>query len=1046
MLYLAVLLFASELVSLAAANPPKMTPPPPTPAAPAPAPAPEGEDCPGCIEWEPLDYPNGTEFGNCCFGDKSLGSDYTRARCPYVWLELDKSCDEHHPCCFEYENGKCTFERCFDCVTKGGSMVHDCKQCEDKGTTTDPWTSTTESTPRPPATLPPHSDQTTGTVPERQGCCCIEGANPQVLGPHECHECDGVYQGDGVSCDEPGVCRANCCVVGQRDCVECPHYPDPATYEFVGFGPECPAEACGVTCCLNGHAIDADSTDQCEWAGGVAFPDVPLDQADCGGGCCVDLNFTVTPSELRCDELGGRWLGQNQGYYPGACGGACCSAGECIIANSTECAELEGVYQGDDVPCQADDDDDPWGVCQNDGCCCLPKDGGSVLVANSRECYKLGGVFQGEGSECSDDDEACDCGVCCADDEFGGRVVQNEAECELRDGRYAGDGSRLDMPGVCDAHGGACICGDQCLDVPDALTCKKLHGDSFRGVGTSCKDESLEPVPENPYDEGSCCVPRSFHNDHPMCVMLPTRKRCEFVGGTWNGFGSKCEDDTCKDIRGACCTRDESADSYEPVYKCMDDMTLEQCRECDGHWGGAESLCSDEYSCAPAHRGACCRDAHSCSMATVTACRRVGGRFQGFNTTCSDLDSQICKHCAPAEADAPQCDDYTPCENPHATCVKEYGKCMVIAAPIASEFNYTVEPDPTTTTYAPEPTATTTPTPRKRSLPMSSSYTAPPTTEPPSTPAPPTPITMAEPTPAPTTTKPKPTAPPTADDYAGPLSCGPDNSTIGLPCLAAPLLGKCRIGVCMALPEGHFFAGDECGAVCRHIKEYPCGCEGEGEWLKKCAAISGRVIDDVDHDHEYDEYTDAGLAQALVELYKFDDVGGYDYVAEQHSGVGGHYAFSELAPGKYKVRVTLPGCYAHSDGSNHRIVTLNCVEAAHAALRASPRAAQVAHSFALEHREKGAHLAKHIDFLAYEDCDAANDQQDGQSTDGDIGDAYDDDDDDGGSGGGGSGGGLGGLGIALILGGFACVLLVVAAIVQFGSGNRRRRRRRRRRD
>lgn len=978
MIALLLTLLASEIWPLVGANAPTTAP---TTVQPTPAPTPE---CPGCIEWRPDVYQNGTVLGTCCLSDKSLGSDYTQARCPYVWIGPGTSasdCADHHPCCFEEQGGYCSLERCFDCVTKGGKLVHDCKHCEDKSTTTTTVATTTTVETGP--TLPPHPEAT-DPPPTGQGCCCVHGGNPMVMDPHACHECDGVYQGDGVPCD-PDTCRQNCCEVATRECGECPHYANPEEFVFVGFGPECEPEACGVTCCHNAHAIEASSSDHCEWAGGEAFPNVTLAQADCGGGCCVDLNFTVVANETEC---AGRWLGLNVGYSPGVCGGACCSDGECMIASAEECGLYDAVYQGDDVECTEDDDDDPWGVCQNDGCCCLPDGGGSVLVASARKCYELRGIFQGEGSECLED--TCNCGVCCSQDEFGGREVQNEVECDLFDGRYAGDGSKLDMPGVCDNSGGACVCGDQCYDVPSAAACTLLHGESFRGVGTSCKDHYLAPVPEDPEDEGQCCVPRSFHSDHAQCVMLPNRKRCEFRGGVWGGAGTSCDDETCKEIRGACCSpkEGETGVNGEPVYSCQPDLTLGQCRECGGHWGGANSRCDDEYSCQPESRGACCRHGHACSMASVTACRRSGGNFQGFETTCEDLDGQICKHCAPAEVDAPECSDSLPCANSLATCIGQYGKCMVIATPIASEYNYTVDP---WTTSAPAPPATTAPSPpvRKRLLPTTTASTTGSTT-----PASTTTTTTAGP---PTTTaKPKPTPPPSAVDYAGPLSCGPGNSTLGLPCLGAPLFGKCRIGVCVAPPEGSGLTGDGCESVCRHIKEYPCGCAGDGDWLKKCASLAGRVIDDRNNNTEYDEFVDAGVPLALVELFLFDGAGGYDFVAEQHSGVSGHYAFVDLAPGKYRVRVTLPNCFAHQGETNSRIVTLSCVESALAALR-SNTGFPSSGSFAVEHHKLGAHLATNIDFFAIEDCDEAAAQQDEQEQNGgDIGSASDTDDDDSG--------------------------------------------------
>jgi hypothetical protein len=846
--------------------------------------------CTDCIE-ETDDVANPVH-GACCLGDKSVGSDYTEARCPYVWAGPGTSaadCAKKHPCCFPYQNGTCTLELCFDCITKNGLQVRSCSQCVPQTTTI---ATTKPATTLPPQTLPPHSG-TEATVP-CSGCCCIAGSSPRVLSPEACHARNGTYRGDGTTCHETDICVAQCCALGpgaSRACQTCPVRFSADQYRFVTFDDECPAEACGVSCCLNVQAIEARSSEQCEEAGGVAFPDTPLAELRCGGGCCDGLQFSIVRDSESC---GGRYLGDGVGYSPGVCGGCCCGASGQSETLESAC---DGVYQGDDVPCAED-------VCLNDGCCCA-QDGSEsgTTVASSRACHNEGGVFLGEGVDCTA--TSCQKGVCCAEHEFGGILVNGKAECDLRNGHYAGDGSTLDMPGIC-SGGGACVCGSKCIDVPDAATCERIHGDSFRGVGTSCDDPIV--VVEG---EGSCCVPSSFHNDESLCTIQPTEARCEFLGGVWGGADSECERDTCKTITGACCTTDE----------CHDGLTLEECRISSGHWGGAESLCSDEYSCKPQDKGACCRDAHDCSLVSVTACHRVGGRFQGFNSTCSD---QICKHCTPCEANAPECSDALPCANPLATCVKEFGKCMIIAAPIASQRDTNLSDFES----ADEPAK------RKRA--------------------------------ADTT------------NYAGPLLCSADTSTLGLPCIAKPLLGKCRVGVCVPPPPESLLDPAQCGSVCRNIHEYPCGCACEGDWLKKCASIHGSVVDQ----------NGDGVLNALIELFLFDNEGGFDFVSEQHTtSEGGQYAFTDLAPGKYKVRVQLPSCYLHATGVNHRIVILTCTESAHIPHRVQSVYNRVAaaHSFQLEHRENGVHLAEHIDFATTKDCTEADKQVADEN--GDIGQA-----------------------------------------------------------
>lgn len=978
----------------------------------------KADNCPGCDELE-----DSGPVGACCLGSVSIGNDYTEARCNHVWAgpnTTSADCEELRACCYEYENGRCTRERCFDCYHNGGKILHTCNSCVNRGTTTQPTTRTKHTRPRTTQTLP---TLTTPHPTGSNGCCCIPGRLPRQTTAEECHDCGGQYRGDGSSCQTENICLAQCCQADTRICAPCPNAYN-STYTFVGFGAECPAEACGVTCCLNAQPIEAGNSQICEDAGGTAYPETPLSQADCGGLCCIGLQYFIAASEAECTEASeGRYLGDGVGYEPGACGGACCvEGGDCQILTIEQCADLpNGVYQGDDVQCgdfqvrgpnedstsdsssssssrsrsrtsstssetseetpdteeSSLEDNEFLDVCANDGTCCLPDGGGPVRVASSRQCYKRGGVFLGEGvfptgdDDDDDGDEACVGGVCCCEaDGFAGKMVANKAECDLFEGHYAGDGSRLTMPGVCDSRAGACICGQQCLEVPSAQKCHELHGESFRGVGTRCNEGPLTP-PDESDDEGACCIAQSFHNDRPRCTLQQSRKHCQFLGGVWSGSGSECRDDTCQEIRGACCT---VGPNHEAV--CRDGVTVQECRECHGHWSGAESQCSDEYTCQATHQGACCRDGHDCSMSTATACRRVGGHFQGFESTCQSNHGQICKRCAPCELEAPSCDEQTECENPDAVCVREYGKCMVLATPIPSVYNYTAPPEEessdTDSSSSSQDAPPTEPPVRKRGGPhghhhhQSDSesdhhghghghhdHNGPDTATP--------------------------------DNYLGPLKCSDDDSTLGLPCLVSPFRGKCRIGTCRP-PLNN---STTCKSVCRDIHEYPCGCECDGAWMRKCAAVSGRIINDTNHNGEFDS-GDGGVVHAHVHLYKSDGAGGYDFVTEQYSGPsGGHFAFTSLEPGDYKVRVTLPGCQAFDPDVNHRFVTVSCLESAEAAQRIHSKynAKAAPHSFVVEHRENGVHLATGVDFFTVYDCDEADEQRNDVDEDGDLGGA-----------------------------------------------------------
>lgn len=910
------------------------------------------------------------DYGACCFGDRSLGEDFTYARCAYVWAGPDTNandCANLKPCC-RPDEGICTHEHCFDCVTGGGNFTRFCDDCKQHKTTKHK-TTTTETTKAPKTHAPtpkPHHNS--------PGCCCTVNHPPRKTTAEECHKISGFYRGDGSSCNDEDVCQARCCDPVTRICAQCETFNDWSSSKFIGFGSEsCCKDTCGVTCCINAKAVNAESADSCTRQGGLVMPNVAVEDAVCPSGCCIQLNFTLQTNQVICQYSGGRWLGQGVGFSPGICGGCGCYSDQLephIISEQDCAADPLCVYQGNDTACPApppsdrrrkrspDESDsdsssstDSWfsdseksivdnseftDVCSNDGCCCYKDANGTAVkrvVSDSLACYELHGVFQGEGVLCS----MCECekGVCC--DGRGSFPVNSKAECDLKGGRYAGDGTNIYMPGVCDHTGGACLCdphkrtehGDhsdehssskshgrkrgapwnnngnddvQCLEVPNATVCEAFGcgNTAFQGVGTRC-NEWAPPTPPPAVTHGACCLPRAFDMDTHICEIANNHSSCSFFGGLWNGAGSKCGDDTCAAIKGRCCLRGAQRNET----RCVDGWTSASCKEKDGHWGGPDSLCSDEFACDPKHSGACCRKGCSCSVLTPKVCHHVGGSFKGFESSCQDDNNAVCKICTPCEVEAPSCSEAKPCENRDATCVREYGKCMILATPIRSSYNYTIGDD----------------------------------------------------------------GHGSADNF-GPLSCG-SKHTIGAPCLAKPLLGKCRIGVCSEPPKGSTLS-ESCESVCWHIKDYDCGCKCDGAWLRTCASISGRVIDDKDKNYKYNHTVDGLVTGAAVRAYRWHD-DRWHFVAQQTTSSKGHYAFINLEPGRYEVLVKLPGCFTSE--TTKRRVEVECLEQSSDGFRAAKHSRSIEHVSAysanLEVRERATHLADHVDFYAREDCDTA---------------------------------------------------------------------------
>lgn len=952
--------------------------------------SPKAQKCENCIET----VVDGGITGACCYGDHAFGTDYTESRCHYAWAGPNSSaedCKSLVACCHATQ---CTNESHFSCFDNGGKVVTSCNDCviTETPTTAAPSADAYGSQSSEAATVAHY-----GADPADTGCCCKRVGMSETMAYADCHACGGHYMGDGTECGATS-CVAHCCDAETRACGECENSLMAVTDAFVGFfdpADGCPAESCGVTCCVNAQAHDAASTEDCDQAEGTVVAE-SLEDAMCGGGCCAGGVFSVEADEATClalTPLAGEYQGDGVGYVPGICGGGCCVEGApCSIMNMTMCDAASGVFQGNDTTCDLTTINGPTGyeACENDGCCCV-EGSDPKMTRDAASCHaSANSVFIGEGTTCTD--TSCKRGVCC----FGGRagrLVDNRQTCEhLPNGVYAGDGTRDWMENVCDTTSGACWCPskNECVLSASADACRLFSNGrgTFQGVGTDCVHgvavEESEPSGEDlgEGEDGACCYSDPGNGSWKTCDVMSSGT-CAFKSGVWHGASTECSAELCSDLRGSCCV---DSDDDAPVASgygaqastatskdCYDHLTFADCTiEKEGRWNGPHSLCSDEHACDASQHGACCREGHACSRVSAHTCKLDHGFFQGSGTTCQDLGHGICKVCQPCIIDAPPCSESTPCENPALTCVREYGKCMAWATPIETEYDYwlTTASDATTTIEA---AATTTAAAATTTTASTSETTTTTTTVADAT-------TEADPSDqmrkrAYTPDEPEDDSVAINGLWAGPLTCG-DKSTLGMPCMASPLLGKCRIGVCSPPPEDNTLYG-QCESVCRHIKQFPCGCECGETGQNKCASVGGVIAGDASDNHADEAST--GVGGAVVTLANAADG---SVVATQHTSAGGHYVFAELNPGQYVIQVALYGCYAHAGDSNYRFVELQCLHNTANALRAMHQGGAVAvhhnhQSLALEENARSSvsrRLTHSVDFGTKQDCGLATKQ------------------------------------------------------------------------
>ncbi len=195
-----------------------------------------------------------------------------------------------------------------------------------------------------------------------------------------------------------------------------------------------------------------------------------------------------------------------------------------------------------------------------------------------------------------------------------------------------------------------------------------LRASNFDG---NCVKTSTDTECSNPTPMGSCCLPDG------TCVEV-SQANCVAQGGTYNGDGTLCINQTCPQPTGACCLEDGSCTQ----------LTEEDCVAQNGMFNGDSSLCMD-VSC-PQPPGACCLVDGSCVEVTDEDCVAMGGTFHGDGTLCVD---QTCPQPAGAcclengtcvQVTAEDCTaqggmfngDYTLCKN--VTCPQPPGACCLV--------------------------------------------------------------------------------------------------------------------------------------------------------------------------------------------------------------------------------------------------------------------------------------------------------------------------------------------------------------------------------
>lgn len=389
-----------------------------------------------------------------------------------------------------------------------------------------------------------------GAVAPVGRCCYDNEGNCAILTFEQCDALDGVYMGDGSTCEEFDCSQLGRCCINNDFVVTCSHVTISECFSTPGAAYWQPGVDCSGTPCP------------------------PF------GACCRTLNgntFCQITTASLCQAFGGVYSGDNVDCSEVVCApvGVCCTHTGCISATETECQTL-GVWLGENGNCEDCPD-------LTVGACCLDRETCDTMTR--AECESQRGIYYGDGSNCLSIDVDCvttpDLGACCVIDTC---YFTTEAICTYFNGSFAGVGVEC-LEIECAQPGACCFDGGTQCQILTANECDAIGG-TFSGSGTECSPEACPGL------LGHCCYQAS--NGSSACLTSTLSQCFQTSGAVYWGLPGTCIDPwvSCPQF-GACCmswgcyvTSSESCLNEGGIYKgdgtnCADSDLNGQAEQCE---------------------------------------------------------------------------------------------------------------------------------------------------------------------------------------------------------------------------------------------------------------------------------------------------------------------------------------------------------------------------------------------------------------------------------------------------------------------------------
>lgn len=218
--------------------------------------------------------------------------------------------------------------------------------------------------------------------------------------------------------------------------------------------------------------------------------------------------------------------------FPGAC---CLPNGQCIQTTSPQCAQQNGVWQGNNSMCALVQCPQPTGAC------CFQATSGCLTLTQTN-CNLAGGVWAGAGTNCQT--YACfPIGACCLPD---GTCVENisPAGCANLGGAFAGNGTVCSQLFCPDPEGACCLPNGNCLSFIES-DCA-IVGGTWAGPLTTCPDACTVLPPTYCPGDMNCDTLVNFGDISRFIEAIknggpdgwtydPGAGRCAYLNGDMNG-------------------------------------------------------------------------------------------------------------------------------------------------------------------------------------------------------------------------------------------------------------------------------------------------------------------------------------------------------------------------------------------------------------------------------------------------------------------------------------------------------------------------------